>query len=126
MASFNSRTKIEMEIDGVKVSLDGLSTNLFKSLEKITKKSNDLAKRVMESQDPSEEKLLADHEEMGQICIEFLSEVLPEEAYQKLVIEKMEDLFYLIDVTAFILNEIKKAKEERISKLIGQSKRVYS
>ncbi len=126
MASFNSHTNIKMEIDGVQVVLDGISTKLVKSLEKITRRSNALVKKAMDNPNQNENEIFKDNEEMGQICIEFLSEVLSEEAYQKLVIEKVEDIIYLMDITTFILNEIKKAKEERLLKLIGQSKQVYS
>lgn len=126
MASFNSQTKIEMEIDGVEVSIDGISTKLVRSLEKVTKRSNALVKKAADHPHQSEKELIKDNEEMGQICIEFLSEVLSEEAYQKLVIEKVEDFIYLMDITTFILNEIKKAKEARLAKLFEQSKQVYS
>ena len=110
MTSYNTKTGIEMEIDGVSIKIDGISTKLFNSLSKVTRKSNELVKKVMDEPNQSEDEIMKDQEEMGQMCIEFLSEVLDEEAYQKLVIDRMEDLFYLIDITTFILKEIKKAK----------------
>ena len=126
MASFNSQTKIEMEIDGVEVSIDGLSLKLVKSIEQIMKKSHDLVKKAEKNPIENEEELLKEQEEMGHICIEFLSEILSEEAYHKLVIEKMEDVIYLEDITLFILSEIKKSKEERLLKLFERSEQVYS
>ena len=126
MTSYNTKTGIEMEIDGVSIKIDGISTKLFNSLSKVTRKSNELVKKVMDEPNQSEDEIMKDQEEMGQMCIEFLSEVLDEEAYQKLVIDRMEDLFYLIDITTFILKEIKKAKEERLLKLLKQSDKSLS
>ena len=113
MVSYNSNTKIEMEIDGVKVNIDGISMKLFNALKNVAKKSKVFTDKVNKSSNLSDDEVLKIQEEMGQVCIEFLSEVLSEEAYQKLVIDKVEDVFYLMDITSFIMIEIKIAKEKR-------------
>lgn len=126
MVSYNSNTKIEMEIDGVKVNIDGISMKLFNALKNVAKKSKVFTDKVNKSSNLSDDEVLKIQEEMGQVCIEFLSEVLSEEAYQKLVIDKVEDVFYLMDITSFIMIEIKSAKANRLSRLAEQAKRIYS
>lgn len=126
MVSYNSNTKIEMEIDGVKVNIDGISMKLFNALKNVAKKSKVFTDKVNKSSNLSDDEVLKIQEEMGQVCIEFLSEVLSEEAYQKLVIDKVEDVFYLMDITSFIMIEIKSAKANRLSRLAEQAKRMYS
>lgn len=126
MVSYNSNTKIEMEIDGVKVNIDEISMKLFNALKNVAKKSKVFTDKVNKSSNLSDDEVLKIQEEMGQVCIEFLSEVLSEEAYQKLVIDKVEDVFYLMDITSFIMIEIKSAKANRLSRLAEQAKRIYS
>ena len=112
MVSYNSNTKIEMEIDGVKVNIDGISMKLFNALKNVAKKSKVFTDKVNKSSNLSDD--------------EFLTEVISEEAYQKLVIDKVEDVFYLMDITSFIMIEIKSAKANRLSRLAEQAKRIYS
>lgn len=120
-SSFNSKTKIELEIDGINVTIDGIGMNVVKAMERIAEKSMKLDQKTAKNSSENPEEVMKNAEEMAELCREFLAVILDEDAYEKLVVDRVEDVPYLIDITTFILNEIKKSKEERLLKLVQLS-----
>lgn len=118
-ATFNSNTRIDLVIDGVNVTIDGISKKVVKALEKVT---IDSARLAQNSEDSTAEAILRKTQELADICKCFLQEACGQAAYQQLTEQKVDDVNYLIDVTTFVIDEIRKSKEarmERMAKLSG-------